>query len=224
MVDGVNNIQAAQQSVPAAKAKAGEKPKKKGIPKLFDYALEKTTAKNGTGTKSRIWKSPKGTYPAVLDGHYTVKGLTYQQMIDSENCPKSQQRQSAAMYTMNTVLGTKLTGALSNESKAKLLAFIIKTNPSVFDQETGRLKDGADIARLDVPTKDKIVQLCGVKYNEKGEAIIQKDTNGAVINNFGLNARKDKDGKYHYYSPKGKEIPPEQFKAQSPKLYEQINS
>lgn len=222
MVDSVNGVHRSSAAASGSKA-SGAKPaaKKPSIFVLKD-GIKKTTVSNGTGSKSRIWKSPSGTYPAVVDGHYTVKGLTFKQMIDSENRTDGN-RKSAAVYTMETVLGTKMKGVLSNESKAKLLAFIIKTNPSVFDQKTGRLKEGADIARLDIPTKDKIAQLCGVKYREDGMAIKQKDSNGAVINNFGYNAKKDNAGKYHYYRPNGSEMTPEQFKAVSPGLYSQIN-
>ena len=219
MVDSINGVHQAEAASAGRKA-AGAQTARKTV---SVFTVEKSKAANGTGSKSRVWKSPKGTYPAVIDGHYTVKGLTYKQMVDSENRTDGN-RKSAAVYTMETILGTKMSGILSNENKAKLLSFIIKTNPSVFDQKTGRLKDGADIARLDIPTKDKIAQLCDVKYNEKGLAIKQKDNNGAVINNFGYSAKKDKAGKYHYYAPNGSEMKLEEFKAKSPALYAQLNS
>lgn len=186
------------------------------------FAVQKSKVKDGTGTKRRVWKSPRGTYPAFLDGKSTVKGITHELLLQSENRTDAQ-RSSAAKYTMDTILGTKMSGVLSNENKAKLLAFIIKTNPSVFDQETGRLKDNADVTRLDIPTKEQIAKLCGVQYSKDGKAIVQKDQNGAVMNNFGYSARKDAQGTYHYYAPNGREIKPEEFKQKSPSLYAQLN-
>ena len=213
-INGVGHTTAAAGSGASAKTEKKEKPIE------IKFVVEKNTAK--AGKQVRNWHSPSGMYPAFVDGHSTVKGITHQLLLNSENRTDGQ-RSSAAMYTMNTILDTKMTGVLNNESKAKLLAFIIKKNPSVFDKRTGRLKDGADVTRLDIPTKEKIAQLCGVKYNADGKAIKQKETTGAVINNFGYNAKQDASGKYHYYRPNGQEITPDQFKAASPNLYKQLN-
>ena len=83
---------------------------------------------------------------------------------------------------------------------------MIKKNPSVFNQD-GTLKDGADVSKLDVPTKEwmeKEYNIQVLKENTDGtNTVVKKRVEGHSTRE----RRKAADGTYHQYdSATGKQL------------------
>ena len=143
-----------------------------------------TAARTGTG-------SPAGWYRAVNDG----------QELKAEKAQLEAAQKSGknpAQELVNNLLGTKLGNVLTDADKKELLATVIKKNPSVFNQD-GTLKAGADVSKLDVPTKEwmeKEYNIQVLKENADGtNTVVKKRVEGHSTRE----RRKAADGTYHQY-------------------------
>lgn len=151
-----------------------------------------TAARTGTG-------SPAGWYRAVNDG----------QELKAEKAQLEAAQKSGknpAQELVNNLLGTKLGNVLTDADKKELLATVIKKNPSVFNQD-GTLKAGADVSKLDVPTKEwmeKEYNIQVLKENADGtNTVVKKRVEGHSTRE----RRKAADGTYHQYdSATGKQL------------------
>lgn len=152
----------------------------------------KPNTASGTGT-------PAGWYRAVNDG----------QELKAEKAQLEAAQKSGknpAQELVNNLLGTKLGNVLTDADKKELLATVIKKNPSVFNQD-GTLKDGADVSKLDVPTKEwmeKEYNIQVLKENTDGtNTVVKKRVEGHSTRE----RRKAADGTYHQYdSATGKQL------------------
>lgn len=151
-----------------------------------------TATRTGTGT-------PAGWYRAVNDG----------QELKAEKAQLEAAQKSGknpAQELVNNLLGTKLGNVLTDADKKELLATVIKKNPSVFNQD-GTLKAGADVSKLDVPTKEwmeKEYNIQVLKENADGtNTVVKKRVEGHSTRE----RRKAADGTYHQYdSATGKQL------------------
>lgn len=151
-----------------------------------------TATRTGTGT-------PAGWYRAVNDGQELKAEKA--QLEAAQKAGKN-----PAQELVNNLLGTKLGNVITDADKKELLATVIKKNPSVFNAD-GTLKDGADVSKLDVPTKEwmeKEYNVQVLKENADGtNTVVKKRVEGHSTRE----RRKAADGTYHQYdSATGKQL------------------
>lgn len=150
------------------------------------------STRTGTGT-------PAGWYRAVNDGQELKAEKA--QLEAAQKAGKN-----PAQELVNNLLGTKLGNVITDADKKELLATVIKKNPSVFNAD-GTLKDGADVSKLDVPTKEwmeKEYNVQVLKENADGtNTVVKKRVEGHSTRE----RRKAADGTYHQYdSATGKQL------------------
>lgn len=140
-----------------------------------------TATRTGTGT-------PAGWYRAVNDGQELKAEKA--QLEAAQKAGKN-----PAQELVNNLLGTKLGNVITDADKKELLATVIKKNPSVFNAD-GTLKDGADVSKLDVPTKEwmeKEYNVQVLKENADGtNTVVKKRVEGHSTRE----RRKAADGTY----------------------------
>lgn len=150
------------------------------------------STRTGTGT-------PAGWYRAVNDGQELKAEKA--QLEAAQKAGKN-----PAQELVNNLLDTKLGNVITDADKKELLATVIKKNPSVFNAD-GTLKDGADVSKLDVPTKEwmeKEYNVQVLKENADGtNTVVKKRVEGHSTRE----RRKAADGTYHQYdSATGKQL------------------
>lgn len=156
-----------------------------------------TTTRTGTG-------SPAGWYRAVNDGQELKAEKA--QLEAAQKAGKN-----PAQELVNNLLSTKLGNVITDADKKELLATVIKKNPSVFNAD-GTLKDGADVSKLDVPTKEwmeKEYNVQVLKENADGTNTVLKKryANGTQLSGKdGFTAVVWSDGSKATYRQNGKTI------------------